>query len=185
MSSYSLFPLWLCLLLPAAAVMAQPREAGTQIRATPVENTRIEYAQVLKVEPVYQTLRATGSEEVCDPGPNMPALAAPAPAYAKEGGTFSRMVGSIRGFFSRDAAEGANGPQSSSSSSQAPPESARRNCRIVQVQREFQRPVAYDVDYIFGGTKYRSRLAEDPGNRIRIRVSVIPDYPVASLESTP
>ena len=48
------------------------------------------------------------------------------------------------------------------------------NCRLVQVGREFQRPIAYDVDYVYKGTKYRSRLAEDPGNRLRVRVSVTP-----------
>ena len=49
-----------------------------------------------------------------------------------------------------------------------------RNCRIVEVGREFRRPIAYDVDYVWRGTKYRSRLPEDPGNRLRIRISVTP-----------
>ena len=57
----------------------------------------------------------------------------------------------------------------------APPTSTVKvNCRVVPVEREFQRPIAYDVDYIYKGVKYRSRLAEDPGNRLRIRISVVP-----------
>ena len=50
-------------------------------------------------------------------------------------------------------------------------------CRLVPVNREFRRPIAYDVDYVYKGMQYRSRLAEDPGNRLRIRVSVMPYVP--------
>jgi uncharacterized protein YcfJ len=49
-----------------------------------------------------------------------------------------------------------------------------RDCRIVPVGREFRRPIAYDVDYVYRGTKYRSRLPEDPGNRLKVRVSITP-----------
>ena len=48
------------------------------------------------------------------------------------------------------------------------------DCRIVEVGREFRRPIAYDVEYVYKGAKYRSRLPEDPGNRLRIRISVVP-----------
>lgn len=90
-------------------------------------NVRIEYAQVLHVEPVTQTLRAFAVEEKCDP--------------PVDGGDHGR------------------------------------NCRPVRVEREFKRVVAYDVDYIHRGVKYRSRLPIDPGKRLRVRVSVTPDLP--------
>ena len=48
---------------------------------------------------------------------------------------------------------------------------------MVPVVREFRRPIAYDVDYVYRGMKYRSRLPYDPGNRLRVRVSVIPYIP--------
>jgi uncharacterized protein YcfJ len=48
------------------------------------------------------------------------------------------------------------------------------DCEMVQVEREFRRPIAYDVDYVYKGAKYRSRLPYDPGNRLRIRISVTP-----------
>jgi hypothetical protein len=48
---------------------------------------------------------------------------------------------------------------------------------MVPVVREFRRPIAYDVDYVYRGTKYRSRLPYDPGNRMRVRVSVVPYLP--------
>ena len=50
---------------------------------------------------------------------------------------------------------------------------------MVTVEREFRRPIAFDVDYMYKGMKYRSRLPHDPGNRLRIRVSVTPYVPAA------
>ncbi|QDH71827.1 hypothetical protein FKV23_10190 [Lysobacter alkalisoli] len=121
------------------------------------ENVRYDYAQVLRVTPVYQTLTATRVEEECDPP-------------IEEGDSrLSRMVGAVRDALSRDRDKGEEVP--------APVE-----CRPVQVEREFQRPIAYDVDYLYKGAKYRSRLTEDPGNRLRIRVSITPVVPVRSGE---
>ena len=48
------------------------------------------------------------------------------------------------------------------------------NCRMAPVMREFRRPIAYDVDYVYKGSKFRTRMARDPGNRLRIRVSITP-----------
>ncbi len=149
--------LFLSCLLLAAPVVAQER-------VIPTENVRLDYAQVLGVEPVYQTLRATRTEQRCD---EVPASKAEASAQeAKEEGRWSRMVSSVRGWFGGDEEP-----------AQTPPvtlPAVKVNCRIVPIEREFQRPIAYDVDYIYKGVKYRSRLAEEPGNRLRIRISVVP-----------
>ena len=56
---------------------------------------------------------------------------------------------------------------------------------MVQVDRQFQRPIDWDVDYVYKGTKYRSRLAEDPGNRLRVRVAVTPWEDPAPLTASP
>lgn len=146
-----------CALQPAFA-----REGGQgdgRIRVAPVENVKFDDAHVLRVEPVYQTLRATRTEERCEPLPVEPDRQAPASA---EPGLFSRVVDSVKDVFTRD---------------EPPPPAPtppKQNCRLVQVDRQFQRPIAYDVDYVYKGTKYRSRLAEDPGNRLRVRVAVTP-----------
>ena len=47
-------------------------------------------------------------------------------------------------------------------------------CREVLVPVEMRRPIAYDVDYTYKGVKYRSRLAQDPGRRLRIRIGITP-----------
>jgi uncharacterized protein YcfJ len=156
-----------CALQPAAAQEAGQAEG--RIRVVPAENVKIDYAQVLRVEPVYQTLRASRTEERCESLPAAPQK----PAEKKqEPGAFSRMWDSVKGAFASEAAEPAPAP----APAPAPPATAakRENCQLVQIGREFQRPIAYDVDYVYKGTKYRSRLAEDPGNRLRIRVSVTP-----------
>ncbi len=80
--------------------------------------------------------------------------------------------GSVKGVFTRDEPA-------------PPPATTRQNCRMVQVDRQFQRPIAWDVDYVYKGTKYRSRLAEDPGNRLRVRVAVTPWEDPAPLTASP
>ena len=51
-------------------------------------------------------------------------------------------------------------------------EAGLSNCREAPVVREYRRPIAYDVDYVYRGSKFRTRLAQDPGNRLRVRVSI-------------
>jgi uncharacterized protein YcfJ len=111
---------------------------------------RYDYAQVLRVTPVYQTLTATRTEQRCEP-------------QAKPDSRISRAVGAIKDALRREQAQQADG-----------------NCRAVPVEREFRRPIAYDVDYVYKGAKFRSRLPEDPGNRLRIRIAITPAVPGAT-----
>ncbi|WP_202844868.1 hypothetical protein [Luteimonas saliphila] len=144
-----LVALVLCLALPAAA--------QTEAEAAPAqqpENVRVEYAQVLRAEPVYQTLHATSMVERCE---------ASTPVGDTEDKTgFARVIGAVRGALTPDPKVEEVAP------------SAGGQCRMVPVEREFRRPIAYDVDYVHRGVKYRSRLPADPGNRLRVRVSVTP-----------
>ena len=59
----SLLGMVCCALQPA---FAQAQAEGW-VQVAPVENVKFDYAQVLRAEPVYQTLRATRSEQRCDP----------------------------------------------------------------------------------------------------------------------
>ena len=128
--------LGLALALVAGAAAAQ----NTVIQT---ENVRFDYAQVLRVTPVYQTLTATRMEQRCDP--------------AARANRLTRAVGALKEALRREQQE-----------------RATANCRPVAVEREFRRPIAYDVDYVYKGAKFRSRLLEDPGNRLRIRVAISP-----------
>jgi uncharacterized protein YcfJ len=147
--------------LAAASAMAQDTAPVTVL---PVENVRLDYAQVLGVEPVYQTLRASRTEMRCEEK-----QAPKPPVQPQEEGRWTKIVDSMKGVFIREPA-----PLPKA-------EPAKPTCRMVPVEREFRRPIAYDVDYVYKGFKYRSRLAEDPGNRLRIRVSVMPYNPGQNL----
>src|SRR5690606_20899447 len=115
---------------------------------------RTEYAEVLRAEPVYETLRATSMMERCE---------ASTPVQREEPRSgFSRVIGAVRGALTPDPKVEEVAP------------SAGGECRMVPMEREFRRPVAWDVDYVHKGVKYRSRLPYDPGNRLRVRVSITP-----------
>lgn len=134
------------LLLPLLWLVLSAMPASAQQNTVvQTENVRFAWAQVLQVTPVYQTLTATRIEQQCDQTPRP----------ETEDSRLSRVVGAVKDALGREAQD---------------PE----RCRAVPVEREFRRPIAYDVDYTYRGAKYRSRLAEDPGNRVRIRVSVMP-----------
>ncbi|MGH8054279.1 MAG: hypothetical protein ACREP4_10200 [Stenotrophomonas sp.] len=172
-------PLLLTLCLcTAASGAAVAQESDLRNRVVIVENVRYDYAQVLNVEPVFQTLRATRTEEHCEPVSTR--TLAPVQVKGENGeerGGMRRFWDSVKGIFSRDeveeevvSAEDAQPRHASGGSAMLTPE-----CKIVEVGREFRRPIAYDVDYVYKGIKFRSRLPEDPGNRLKLRVSITPD----------
>ncbi len=133
-----------CLLAaPCARAQEVPREV-----VVPQENVRFDYAQVLEVSPIYQTLRATRMERVCD-------------AKQPSGNGLSRVVSAVK-----DRLTGGTTREER--------EAGLTNCRMAPVVREYRRPIAYDVDYVYKGSKFRTRLAQDPGNRLRVRVSITP-----------
>jgi uncharacterized protein YcfJ len=141
------------LLLPLLLTsLASPGPTAAQHTVIQTENVRFDYAQVLRVTPVYQTLTATRTEQRCDPA-----------EQAKADSRLSRAVGALKEALRREE------------------EKAAANCRAVPVERQFRRPIAYDVDYVYKGAKFRSRLPEDPGNRLRIRIAITPAVPGAAL----
>jgi len=167
-----------CLLVPA---MARAQDEEPRNRVVIVENVKFDYAQVLNVEPVFQTLRATRTEEHCEPVTTRtlaPVNVTGAEDAPEEKGRFGRFWDSVRSMFKheegQDAGEGAPAAVASEPPASGSGPMLTRDCRIVPVGREFRRPIAYDVDYVYKGTKYRSRLPDDPGNRLKIRVSIIP-----------
>lgn len=152
-----------CALLVAAgsAIAQDPEDAG-QVAAVlppppsalPQENVRVEFARVLAAEPVFQTLRATAMVERCDP-------ASPVSEEAERRG-LSRVMGAVRDVLTPEEEEDGRDARTGA------------ECRMVPVEREFRRPIGYDVDYVHRGVTYRSRMPYDPGNRVRVRVSVTP-----------
>ena len=155
-----------------SAVSAQ--EPAPAERTVVIENVRHDYAQVLNVEPVFQVLRATRTEEQCEPVSTRTLDPVNVVVENEEKGGFGRFWSSVKRMFgSEQEADEAARIEAEAEVVRRDP-LLTRNCRVVEVGREFRRPIAYDVDYVWRGTKYRSRLPEDPGNRLRIRISVTP-----------
>lgn len=144
-------------LVATLALAAMPVLA--QDTVVPKRNVRTGYAQVLRVEPVYQTLTATRMEQRCN--------GVPVPPADKPRG-LSRIMGAVKEALGGDEAK------------PAPQPAEGKDCELVPVERKFQRPIAYDVDYVYRGMKYRSRLPYDPGNRLRVQFSLQPVVPDAS-----
>lgn len=166
--------------LSALPAVALAQEGEPRNRVVIVENVKFDYAQVLNVEPVFQTLRATRTEEHCEPVSTR--TLAPVNVTGEEPtedkGRISRFWDSVRSMFKRSDEEAVDETAAESPAAPTGPTNngpmLTRDCRIVPVGREFRRPIAYDVDYVYRGTKYRSRLPEDPGNRLKVRVSITP-----------
>ncbi|KAF1015768.1 MAG: hypothetical protein GAK31_01245 [Stenotrophomonas maltophilia] len=165
--------------LAAVPCLAAAQDGEPRNRVVIVENVKFDYAQVLNVEPVFQTLRATRTEEHCEPVSTrtLAPINVTGEEPVEDKGRLSRFWDSVRSMFRRgdeDGAEEGSPPPAPAAAQAANAPMLTRDCRIVPVGREFRRPIAYDVDYVYRGTKYRSRLPEDPGNRLKIRVSITP-----------
>ena len=130
-----------------AVATAQAQDPSSEV-VIPPENVRFDYAQVLAVKPIYQVLRTSSQERVCD---------VTQPGESK----LSRVVSSVKG-------------RLTGNTTLEERKAGLSNCRTEPVTREFRRPIAYDVDYVYKGSKFRTRMARDPGNRLRVRVSITP-----------
>lgn len=173
---YRLLPLLLLAAVPAAAQYQDPYADPERYEAPVEENVSYGYAQVLRADEVFETVRTRTPEERCD------GVARSDPGAANRGTVIGAIVGAALGNQvgdgdGRTAATvagavvgGAVGRNVAENNSPPQPQ-----CRIVEVEREERQVVGYDVEYMYKGEKYMSRLPYDPGNRLRIRVSVTPD----------
>lgn len=122
---------------------------------TPVqgrENVSYAYADVLRAVPTYEIVRVVEQKEECVALPAADAALPAVPSGDAAGGH-----------------DGASPPQESNT-----PQRPRRDCRLVDVEREERHINGYDVEYRYKGQLYMSRMDYDPGNKLRIRVTVAP-----------
>ena len=169
-----------------AAMNVSAQNAPPQERrydAPAAENTKYAWADVLRVDPVYDRVQASAPHEECedvpvdhrvDSGNNN---AAGTVIGAIVGGVLGNTVGKGDG---RKAATVAgavvggavgHGVATQDDRYYTGPE---RRCHMVQEAAEERRIVGYDVQYRYRGDVYMSRLDYDPGERMRVRVSVEP-----------
>lgn len=141
------------------------------------ENVSYGYAQVLSAGEVVEIVRTRTPEERCD-----------GVEYRRSGQTtggtvigalvgaaLGNQVGKGDGRKAATVAGAVAGGAIGNNIARKKAEAEARGCRIVEVEREERQVVGYDVEYMYKGEKYMSRLPYDPGNRLRIRVAVSPD----------
>jgi uncharacterized protein YcfJ len=177
-------------ILLAGPVLAQDRPAPVPAQ----EAAHYAWADVLRVDPVYDDAVPTAAHEECyeeqvlDPAP-----AADAPDAGKHtgatfigaiiGGIIGNHFGKGNGRVATTAAGAVAGgvvgnnvaaSQQTAAAADAPKYTTQRHCRQVGGAGNQRRVIAYDVEYRYRGDVYSSRLTYDPGDRMRVRVSVTP-----------
>lgn len=180
-------PLLLLTALSASAA-AQPRSYGPPPEAAGDDNVRLVYADVLRVDPIYDTVRVEQPREQCydtevqrrsgrydntNAGTIVGALV---------GGALGNQVGKGDGRRAATIAGavigGAVGREVDANDN---PSTSRRSvetrCHVVNEGYDERRIVGYDVEYRYRGEVFFSRLGYDPGEKLRVRVSVEPADP--------
>lgn len=187
MSQLSGVLLAVSLVAASTAVHAQYPDRGANGDGFPgAENVAYAYADVLRVDPIYETVRYREPREECSDEPververggGDPTGGTILGAII--GGAIGNQVGKgngrraatvagavIGGAIGRDVDKNNGGPD------RRYVDTAQR-CRVVDVEREDRRVAGYDVEYRLKGDVFVSRLNYDPGNKLRVRISVSP-----------
>lgn len=181
--------LFAMLLIPSAELLAQGR--GYPPPPPPGyedDNVRLAYADVLRVDPIYETVVVDQPREECydtevqRQGSRYDNTNTGTIVGAIVGGALGNQVGKgdgrkaatvagavIGGMVGREVDADDNRPGSY--------RGVETRCRVVDHSYEERRVVGYDVEYRYRGDVYFSRLPYDPGEKLRVRVAVEPADP--------
>lgn len=199
MSLVRFLPFAASLLFAAAACAQDAGSSGTQgfttvpppamPSAATDENSRYGWADVLRVDPVYGDDAASPPPQPCYE--EQVPVAAPADAQAKDkrgiftaigafvGGILGNQFGKGKGRAAATVAGAVAGGVAGNDIAAAgegndarPQYTTVRHCPPAAANP--RKAVAYDVEYRYRGDVYRSRLSYDPGDRLRVKVSVAP-----------
>ena len=161
----------------AIALALAVANAGAQPYPGDPEGVSYGYATVLRVTPAYETVRTVDQQQQCDDG-----------GYVREhrdttggtilgaviGGALGNQVGKGDGRKAATVAGAVAGGAIGHSIAKNSDRYQSAPCRAVDVEHEDRRRVGYDVEYNYKGEVYVARMGYDPGNRVRVRVSVLP-----------
>ncbi len=148
-----------------------------------VDNSRLAWADVLRVDPVYDNVASTRPREECydadvnrryDTRGNNGAGTV---IGAIVGGALGNQVGKGDGRKAATVAGaligGAIGNDQARRDDRYYTDTQTR-CRTVNERYSERRIIGYDVQYRYRGDVYMSQLDYDPGERVRVRISVSP-----------
>src|SRR5688572_12714989 len=162
---------------PAWGQYQDPYEESEGGYPAPVEeNVSYGYAQVLRADEVVDVVVTRTPEERCEPQPvDTRRTTGGTVIGAIVGAAVGNQIGSGNGRKAATVAGAVAGGAIGHNVAENRAEADAQGCRVVEVERQERKIVGYDVEYMYKGEKYMSRLPYDPGNRLRIRVSVTPD----------
>lgn len=169
------------LALGLAGARAQAQERSYEPPEA-VANVKVAWADVLRVDPVYETVHNRTPREICDEYPVERRVdngnkAAGAVIGAIVGGVLGNTVGKGDGRKAATVAGAVVGGTVGHNVAQGGDryyQGVEQHCRLVEDVSEEQRLVAYDVQYRYRGDVFMSRLDYDPGDRLRVRVRIEP-----------
>lgn len=176
-------PFVLALAVLSASASAQRYAVGSVSRA---ENVSYGFADVLRVDPIYEQMRDPQPREECfdeevtqvERGGGDPTGGTVVGALV--GGALGNTVGSGDGRRAATIAGavigGAVGRNVDRTNGGPPREysNVRTRCRVVDEVAQRREVVGYDVEYRYRGDVFMSRLDYDPGSRLRVRVGITP-----------
>lgn len=170
-----------------ACAFAQAQEPRPAPPPPPAEAVHYGWADVLRVDPVYDDggpVPTSQPHEECYEEQVLP----PPPPDNRSGGTLlGALIGGIIGHqFGKGSGRAAttaagavaggvvgNNVAAANANGNAQP-TTERHCRIVDNPASPRRIIAYDVEYRYRGELYNTRMNYDPGDRIRVRITVTP-----------
>jgi uncharacterized protein YcfJ len=144
------------------------------------EGVHYGWADVLRVDPVYdgQGQPAATHEECYDeqvPVQGQDNRAGATVVGAIIGGVVGSTIGKGSGRAAATAAGATVGAVVGNNAGQpAAGYTVERHCRQVEGTGGERHVAAYDVEYRYRGELYNARMSYDPGDRIRVRISVTP-----------
>jgi len=168
-----IFVLGLLLLVPGAY-------AQDMRNASNDDNAHFGWADVLRVDPVQGVTRTEVPQQECyeqpvvqhDPGNSAIGTVLGAVVGGVLGNTVGKGDGRKAATVAGAVAGGAVGNRVSDHGGDY--QSSQTTCHQVNTVSEQRRIIGYDVEYRYRGEVYMSRLSYDPGERLRVRVSVQP-----------
>jgi uncharacterized protein YcfJ len=184
--------LWLstlALALVATSIHAQdvrysdqppPPPPGAPGPAGPDENAHYGWADVLRADPVQGVVRTTVPQQQCynqqvvqhDPGNSAVGTVLGAVVGGVLGSTVGKGGGRVAATVGGAVVGGAVGNHVSDQGGDYT--TNQTNCQQVNTVSDQRRIIGYDVEYRYRGEVYTSRLNYDPGERLRVRVQVLP-----------
>lgn len=162
-----------------AGTRASADDRGFDTPATP-DNVKFAWADVLRIDPIYDRVRVENPREECDEVPvehvDHGNKAAGTVLGAVIGGVLGSTVGKGDGRRAATVAGAVAGGAVGNHVAQGDTyyRYSERDCSVVQDAAVERRVVAYDVQYRYRGDVFMSRLTYDPGDRLRVRVSIEP-----------